>query len=217
MAKKLFHFALYLCILLMAAPLADAQKKKKKKAKKEKKKKKDKVGKDGLTKKERKEWKKRRKKLKPAQYKALMDEYYGLKEQISNSESSIAEYEAQIGEQEKAIGKYKKETTDLRKKLDAKPKVVSSGKATDAFAKGVVFRIQIGAYEGIDLSQYKSQKNFKVENNGSMQKFTIGEFREYRSADDLKKYLQKMGVSDAWVVAYRDGQRVEISEVTGGG
>lgn len=214
---KLFRVALFLCALLVVSPLAEAQKRKKNKKEKRKKKKgkKDKVGKGGLTKRETKEWKKRLKKLEPAQYKVLMDEYYNLKEQVSQSESSMSEYEAQIGEQEKALGKYKQEMAELRKRLAEKPKTVAS--ATDAFAKGVVFRIQIGAYEGINLAQYSNQKNFKVENNGSVQKFTIGAFREYRDADGLKRYLQRMGVSDAWIVAYRDGQRVEMSSVTGGG
>ncbi len=214
---KALHYFLFIGILLVVMPMSEAQKKKKKKrGKKEKQDKKNKTGKDGLTKKESKEWKSRLKKLRPAQYKVLMDEYYNLKEQLAETESNIAEYEAQIGEQEKALERFKEETGQLRKQLAAKPKVVKTVAAAPTVAKGVVYRIQVGAYEGIDLQRHSAQQNFNVENAGGTQKFTIGEFREYRAADDLKKYLQKMGVSDAWIVSYKDGQRVDISEAKGG-
>ena len=36
------------------------------------------------------------------------------------------------------------------------------------------------------------------------------------SSDNFKKYLREMGVSDAWVVAYKDGNRVELKDALEG-
>ena len=40
-------------------------------------------------------------------------------------------------------------------------------------------------------------------------------FREYFEANEFKDYLIAMGVEDAWIVSYRDGNRVDIKEVIG--
>jgi hypothetical protein len=49
-----------------------------------------------------------------------------------------------------------------------------------------------------------------------MQKVTLGNFRDYWEADKFKKYLRDMGVKDAWIVPFKDGQRVDIKEVLEG-
>jgi hypothetical protein len=38
-------------------------------------------------------------------------------------------------------------------------------------------------------------------------------FTDYWEADTFKKYMREMGVSDAWIISYRDGVRVPIKEV----
>ena len=35
-------------------------------------------------------------------------------------------------------------------------------------------------------------------------------------ADTFKKYLREMGVKDAWIVSFKDGQRVPIKDVLEG-
>ena len=114
----------------------------------------------------------------------------------------------------KAVKQYKKEIVDIRKKLAAKPKEAAAAPAQN-YSKGVVFRIQIGAYQGVDLQQYGEQSNFDVESAEGLQKFSIGAFRDYQQAEGLKQYLQEMGVKDAWIVSYKDGVRVNINEATG--
>ena len=49
-----------------------------------------------------------------------------------------------------------------------------------------------------------------------MNKYTIGVFKDYWEADTFKKYVREMGVRDAWIVSYRDGQRVDIKDVLEG-
>ena len=77
------------------------------------------------------------------------------------------------------------------------------------FSKGVVFKVQIGAFKNKDLKKYfDNNPNFGGEaaEKGD-QKLTIGVFRDYWEADTFKKYMRDMGVKDAWIVPYRDGQR----------
>ena len=83
------------------------------------------------------------------------------------------------------------------------------------FSRGLVFKVQIGAFRKKDLAKYfDNNPNFGGEaTDKGEQKFTIGIFRDYWEADKFKKYMRAMGVSDAWIVPYRDGQRVEIKEV----
>ena len=82
--------------------------------------------------------------------------------------------------------------------------------------KGIVFKVQLGAFQNKDLKKYDNSPNFSAEESGDLQKYTIGVFRDYWEADTFKKYLREMGVKDAWVVSYKDGQRVPIKDVLEG-
>ena len=44
----------------------------------------------------------------------------------------------------------------------------------------------------------------------------LGVFRDYWEADTFKKYLREMGVSEAWIVSFKDGQKVPIKDVLEG-
>ena len=83
---------------------------------------------------------------------------------------------------------------------------------------GVVFKVQVGAFKNKDLSKYlDNNKNFSGDTDADGQKkYTLGLFTDYWEADNFKKLLREMGVSDAWVVAYKAGQRVSIKDVVEG-
>ena len=64
---------------------------------------------------------------------------------------------------------------------------------------------------------FENNPNFGGEaKDNEPQKLTIGVFRDYWEADTFKKYMREMGVKDAWIVPYQDGQRVEIKDVLEG-
>lgn len=84
----------------------------------------------------------------------------------------------------------------------------------EAMTKGVVFKVQIGAYSERNISDQLTKATvLNTEQKGDLQKTVIGQFRSYQHADRLKKQLRAMGVSDAWIVPYRDGNRVLLKEV----
>jgi hypothetical protein len=78
--------------------------------------------------------------------------------------------------------------------------------------------VQIGAFRDKNLQKYfKNHKNFsgEVDADGT-KKYTLGCFKDYWEADNFKKYMREMGVTDAWIVAYKDGKRVPIKDVLEG-
>lgn len=81
---------------------------------------------------------------------------------------------------------------------------------------GVWFRVQIGAYEDRNIDQsLETTDGLELENKEDVQKVVLGRFREYDRAKSLQDQLQAMGVTDAWIVTYKDGVRVPIQSVRG--
>jgi len=115
----------------------------------------------------------------------------------------------QLAEKDQKITELTKQIEDLK---------ANSSKATSGSANGIVFKVQVGTFKNKDLSKYfENNKNFSgdTDEDGS-KKYTLGNFTEYWEADNFKKYLREMGVKDAWLVAYKNGSRVNIKDVLEG-
>ncbi|MEP1034379.1 Ezrin/radixin/moesin family protein [Ekhidna sp.] len=176
-----------------------------------------------MDKKEKKEWKKRIKKLEPEQYKQLLDENKSLKGQVTSLKTELGNIDDRIADKDQQILTYQSQVGDLREELsrlqNAKPAenvtTSNTGSGIDE-SKGVVFKVQLGAFQKKDLKKYDNSPNFSAEDVNGLQKYTIGVFRDYWEADTFKKYLREMGVKDAWVVSYKDGVRVPIKDVLEG-
>jgi len=178
-----------------------------------------------LSKKEKKEWKKKAKEYakNPANLKMLTEEKQvadnsvtSLKADVNRLQSASSDKDSKIADLEDQISKMRSELTSTRSELEhlkESPPVNSMD-----FSKGVVFKVQIGAFKNKDLSKYfDNNPNFSGEvKEGEPQKVTIGIFRDYWDADTFKKYLREMGVKDAWIVPYKDSKRVEIKDVLEG-
>ena len=181
-----------------------------------------------MTKAEKKEWKKKAKQYSknPASLKQLHEDKQvadnsvtdlttqtkSLNSQISDKNARIAELEDQLNRMRGELNSAKAELAQLR----ASPVVNPMD-----FSKGVVFKVQVGAFKNKDLSKYfDNNPNFGGEAAGKdtadPQRITIGIFRDYWEADTFKKYMREMGVKDAWIVPYKDGTRVELKEVLEG-
>jgi hypothetical protein len=180
-----------------------------------------------LSKKEKKEWKKKAKEFakNPASLKQLTEEKQtadnsvtDLSKQVKTLQNSVSEKDVRITELEDEIGQIRSQLSTAKAEL-AQLKAAPPVNPMD-FSKGVVFKVQIGAFKNKDLSKYfDNNPNFGGEaakGEAEPQKLTIGVFRDYWEADTFKKYMRDMGVKDAWIVPYRDGQRVEIKDVLEG-
>ncbi len=178
-----------------------------------------------LSKKEKKEWKKKAKEYakNPANLKTLTEEKQvadntvtNLKGDLSRLQSSISDKDAKIADLEDQISKMRSDLTSTKAEL-AQLKENPPVNPMD-YSKGIIFKVQIGAFKNKDLSKYfENNPNFSGEvKEGEPQRVTIGIFRDYWEADTFKKYLREMGVKDAWIVPYKDSQRVEIKDVLEG-
>ncbi len=179
-----------------------------------------------MSKKEKKEWKKRAKKLSPEQYKALLDENSALKDQIRTLQQASKGEDNRVAEKDQQISDYQSQLASLRSELEsAKSKAAQAARqpaprqATTSVddQNGVVFKVQIGAFKNKDLTKYLNKGGqFQGEDADGLKKYTLGIFRDYWEADTFKKYLREMGVKDAWIVSFKDGQRVPIKDVLEG-
>lgn len=179
-----------------------------------------------LSKKEKKEWKKQMKRLDVEEFKNLVEEKESLESEAIRLNSQLSTLQASVNEKDQQIEKLQSqvkdtqnqlaETTASLTKLQQDDSMDISGQGT-RIAKGVVFRVQIGAFRNKDLSKYfNNNGSFDGEVDNSLQRYTLGTFPEYWEADKFKKYLRDMGVKDAWIVAYKDGQRIPLKDVLEG-
>lgn len=176
-----------------------------------------------MSKKEKKEWKKRIKNLQPEQYKTLLDDNKSLKSQNASLQAELAGVDDRVSDKDNQISTYQDQVADLKDQLAssiAKQKAApkTSGPAVGSGIndqEGIVFKVQIGAFKNKDLSKFlEAGDNFSGETDESgLKRYSLGVFRNYWEADTFKKYLREMGVKDAWIVSFKDGQRVPIKEV----
>ena len=185
-----------------------------------------------LTKEEKKEWKTKYKAYKKdlEGFKELVEENGTLKSQLSTNKRQLSNLQSQMGEKDAQIA-------ELQDQLNRAQAQIAAAKQAEMAAKdalgnqrpvqveskspismdGVVFKVQIGAFEKKDMSKFfDNNPMFSGQDEEGMQKITIGFFRDYWEADTFKKYIREMGVKDAWIVPFKDGKRVPIKDVLEG-
>jgi DNA repair exonuclease SbcCD ATPase subunit len=180
-----------------------------------------------LSKAEQKEWKKRLRRTSPDQFKRMYDENNAVKEdltslqvQVNALKSAVNEKDAKIAELTDELRKSESIVNDAKRSAAQALQEAEQMKSTSNRipSVGVFFRVQIGAFRKKDLSKYfENHENFggEIDEDG-MQRITLGIFNDYWEADTFKKYLREMGVSDAWIVPYKDGVRVAMKDVLEG-
>lgn len=187
-----------------------------------------------------KEWAAKLKQLKPMDYKAQVEELEKTKaalleqSQLADKLKAEAdplrkELEAKSTEIEglKSELKAAKDLAEEHKTMAAQKENQAAAPAQSSAAKsvnktksiaGLVYKVQIGAFRNKDLTKYfENNPNFSGEIDADgIKKYTLGIFQEYWEADQFKKYLREMGVNDAWIVAYKDGKRVDMRDAREG-
>ncbi len=178
-----------------------------------------------LSKQEKKEWKKKAKEYakNPANLKQFTEEKQTAENQVSTLNRRITEMQNAMSNKDARIAELEDQLSQLRGQLAQARAEIQQLRETPVinpmdFSKGVVFKVQVGAFKNKDLSKYfDNNPNFGGEvRENEPQRITIGIFRDYWEADQFKKYMREMGVKDAWIVPYKDGQRVDIKDVLEG-
>ncbi len=164
----------------------------------------------------------------PEDLEEMYNEYPAMKGKLASCEKKAEKAEADATDATSKTSDLESQIATLQKDLDEARSAStssggseggsSSGGSSSVSMKGVVYKVQIGAFRNKDLSKYfDNNKNFGGETDADgTQKYTIGVFKEYWEADTFKKYMREMGVKDAWIVAYRDGSRISMKEAREG-
>lgn len=182
-----------------------------------------------LSKQEKKEWKKKAKEFvkDPEKLKNIYDEYSTMKSDASNTKRQTSTLEGKIKDKDARISELTQQLRGMEAQVANAQKLAEEAKSApppptqDAPVyddSGVIFKVQVGAFRNKDLSKYfDNTENFSGETDeDGVQKITLGRFRDYWESDNFKKYLREMGVSDAWIVPYKDGKRVAMKDVLEG-
>lgn len=181
-----------------------------------------------LSKQEKKEWKKKAKEYSqnPAILKQLMEDKQIADDQVATLSQKLDQLQAGIGNKDARIAELEDQLAQARSQVTAANAELAQAKENPSaavnpmdFSQGVVFKVQIGAFRNKDLAKYfENNPNFggETREEDGAQRYTIGIFRDYWEADTFKKYMREMGVKDAWIVPYKDGQRVDIKDVLEG-
>ena len=177
--------------------------------------------------KEMKEWKKKKKAMSPDHFKVLSEEHIELKASNASMTGEIESLGKQVTAKDQQISNQKKQLQEMKAQYQAAQQELEKLKSQPAqpvynpylinsedLSVGVVFKVQVGAFRKMDIGKYARQsKEFSQEDMEGLRKYVIGHFRNYEDAKVLKRYLREMGVSDAWIVPYRDGKRVPLKYV----
>lgn len=79
---------------------------------------------------------------------------------------------------------------------------------------GLVYRVQLGALDVEDSGIFPLGKEyFAVEIVDGYQKYLLGNFRSYDESLAYRDLLRELGLTDAWVVPFMDGERTELSVI----
>ncbi|WMJ72448.1 Ezrin/radixin/moesin family protein [Cytophagaceae bacterium ABcell3] len=158
-----------------------------------------------------KEWAKKLKSMKPNELRELVEKNEEL-------ESKVRKLESENKSQDAELARLKKELEDYSAG-SAPSKTVSNPSGSNVpVIEGLIYKVQIGAFKNKNLSKYlDNHKNFSgdIDKDGT-RKYTLGHFEDYWEADRFKKYLREMGVKDAWVVPYKDGNRISMKDALEG-
>ena len=155
------------------------------------------------------------------EFKDMVDTNTALQQQVSQLTADLSASESELQQRKEDIAVLQGKVQNLEQDMaEANVIDVSSGSASTntKVSKGVLFKVQIGAFRNKDLSKYfGASDNFggEVDSDGT-QRYTLGNFTDYWQADKFKKYLREMGVEDAWIVPYKDGKRVPMKDVLEG-
>lgn len=179
-----------------------------------------------LSKEEAKEWKNKAKDYRrnPAALKRLSDDVDRYRQEAQEYAVQLNELEAEKANRRAQLAQLERDNVRLQDQLAETRNAMLDVRNQDAQPalgddmRGLVFRVQIGAYEKLAMPDNLNNEgdNMDLYMEDGLQKIIIGKFRDIGGAEALRSYMQKIGIKDAWVVAYQDGARVPVNSVVPG-
>ncbi len=194
-----------------------------------------------FSKEDKKNWKKQAKEYKnnPEALKAMTERVQILETDLSKITTearqlrqTVNSLEIEKSQKDARISSLENQVRDLNEQLKAaradllqkesrpaREVITERGSVVDAAPDmtGVVFRVQLGAFKKRQVnSVLVTDPNLLVEDKDGLQRLTIGHFREFEKAKELRDHIVAMGVKGAWVVPYKNGERISLKEAMKG-
>ncbi len=190
-----------------------------------------------ISKEELKEWKNQAKEYKknPAALKILTEKVEGLESEAAEATSEARRLRQELStvkieenqknakiatleDQVRSLNQQLAETRTALMQSEQRTEMTARGGGNLADGQGIVFRIQLGAFEKrqVATEMAVADDGFLLEDENGVQKITIGHFRDFESAKALRDHMVTIGVKGAWVVPYRDGVRITLQEALEG-
>ncbi|MCC5939625.1 MAG: hypothetical protein JJU34_20260 [Lunatimonas sp.] len=170
-----------------------------------------------LSKQERKTWKKTKRKMSPEELKKLVDERTFFSARADSLEAETTRMLGTLRDQQASMDRLRTTQEQQNQQIAQLKQQLSEVNKTEPkspWDKGVAFRVQFGAFKGHDISDMvQDSPDLELVKEDGFTKYVLGQFRNYDKADELKRYLRKIGVQHTWIVPYRDGKRVPLAEV----
>ncbi len=131
-----------------------------------------------------------------------------------------AEYEVPLfGRWKNQLTSYdslQREMTSLQQEVDSLQKANDLIMETSPYYTGVFYEVQIGAFQNFNLNAYKDELvKMNIEEADTLDRFTIGKFRDFEQAQAFKRDIARLGIEDAFIVAKIDGVRVPVRQARG--
>ena len=175
-----------------------------------------------MTKDEKKALKKEIKyyKKNPDEYKAMIA---GFEKKVSNRDEDIVNLKDQLAACKAELKPFQDKLDEIEAELQACEEreteftiVNESPESKDMVntPPGLIYKIQIGYYEKFDITDYFMDNNKYVtfEMDGKNIRYTVAWFDDLAEAESFAADVKRMGITDAFVARYIDGERVSIQE-----
>lgn len=130
---------------------------------------------------------------------------------MDNSSENLQNNDQQGVENMPSEGSKRREKDD-----DRYPGYESSGNNAGFLGQGLTFSVQILAVsKPADIQSWERRYNIQRQvmeyDRGGLYRYIAGDFNSYRAAEDYARILKNRGISDAFVVVFRDGEKVRLT------
>ena len=148
----------------------------------------------------------------PASYVRKIENYEttaaDLETKLSDAKNTVSNQEKTITDMTTELGQAKASLADAEAQVTEMSTVISSEAQCKSFPEGSTYRVQIGLYAKFNISDYFEQNTFVMfEPVDGMSRYSVGNFNNMQEAINFKKDMRLMGIRDAFVTEYVDGQR----------
>jgi hypothetical protein len=147
----------------------------------------------------------------PARFKSMIDKY---KETIDSNQAMIARGKDQINQLTNDFADAQKKLIERGAELKAcqdkpVPKCPELQDALTIPATGTVYKVQLGLYRKFDMNSFFAKPKYVgSEKVDGLNRYIVSYFENKEEAEHFAGDLRKLGLHDAFVAKYADGERI---------